>query len=233
MSAMTFSTDAGMGDATALVARLRAKFGPFAAVVAIHLVLFYLISTGLLTRMVEVALPEAVMVTFVPPPPPPKPAAPAAPKIVAVATVRPPPPVIVPPTPTVQIAIQNTITVTQAAAAVVNEAPAAPVAVAAPPAPVSPGPKTITSGVEYVQAPQPVYPQMSKRMGEQGKVVLLVLVNEKGMPDQVKVQTSSGSSRLDEAGRQAALRALFKPHVEDGHPVAVYVIVPLTFQLAS
>jgi protein TonB len=233
MSAMTFSTDPGMGDPTAVVAKLRAKFGPFAAVLAIHAVLFYLISSGLLHRMAEVALPQAVMVSFVAPPPPPKPATPAAPKVVSVATVRPPPRVVVPPTPIVQVQVQNTITASPPAAPVASEAPAAPVVVAAPPAPPSTGPKTISSGVEYIQAPQPVYPTMSKRMGEQGKVVLLILVNEKGMPDQVKVQSSSGSSRLDEAGRQAAMRAVFKPHVEDGHPVSVYVIVPLTFQLAS
>jgi protein TonB len=70
-------------------------------------------------------------------------------------------------------------------------------------------------------------------MGEQGKVVLRILVNEKGLPDQVHVQTSSGFARLDEAGRQAALRALFKPYMEDGRPVAVFVIVPLNFTLAS
>ncbi|MDQ2989085.1 MAG: energy transducer TonB, partial [Pseudomonadota bacterium] len=103
---------------------------------------------------------------------------------------------------------------------------------AAPPAPVA-GPRTITSGVEYIRAPQPDYPALSKRMGEQGKVVLRILVNEKGLPDQVTVQTSSGFARLDEAGRQAALRALFKPHMEDGRPVAVFVIVPLNFQMAS
>lgn len=233
MSAMTFSTDPGMGDPTAVVAKLRAKFGPFATVIGIHAVLFYLISSGLLHRMAEVALPQAVMVTFVAPPPPPKPATPAAPKVVSVATVRPPPRVVVPPTPIVQVPVQNTITASPPSAQVAVEAPAAPVVVAAPPAPPSTGPKTITSGVEYIQAPQPVYPTMSKRMGEQGKVVLLILVNEKGMPDQVRVQSSSGSTRLDEAGRQAALRAVFKPHVEDGHPVSVYVIVPLTFQLAS
>ncbi|MFZ3290481.1 MAG: energy transducer TonB, partial [Telluria sp.] len=102
-------------------------------------------------------------------------------------------------------------------------------AAAAPPA----APRTITSGVEYIHAPQPVYPQLSRRMGEQGKVILRILVNEKGLPDQVLVQTSSGSARLDEAGRQAALRALFKPYLEDGRAVAVFVIVPLNFQLAS
>ena len=74
---------------------------------------------------------------------------------------------------------------------------------------------------------------MSRRLGEQGTVLLRILVNEKGLAEKVLVQTSSGSSRLDEAGRQAALRALFKPHLEDGRAVAVYVLVPLNFQLPT
>jgi protein TonB len=132
----------------------------------------------------------------------------------------------------------------QADAVSLDEEPTQPEQVAAAPAPRSSAPaaptpvpdskpKTVTTGVEYIQAPKPIYPLMSKRMGEQGRVMLRILVNIKGMPDQVQVQTSSGSARLDEAGRQAALRAQFKPFMEDGHPVAVYVIVPLNFQLSS
>ncbi len=232
MSAMTFSTHTGHGDAGALVAKLRAKMAPLAVVGLIHAVLFYMMYSGMLTRLVDVALPKAVIVEFVKPPqPPPAPEAPAVPKTVALT----PPPIVVPPVPVVQIAVQTTITAPPVAAVVTEKAPApaAVVAVAAPPTPAPAGPRTITSGVEYIQAPQPVYPQMSRRMGEQGKVVLRVLVNEKGLPDQVLVQTSSGSSRLDEAGRQAALRALFKPHLEGGRAVAVYVIVPLNFTLAT
>jgi protein TonB len=62
-------------------------------------------------------------------------------------------------------------------------------------------------------------------------VVLRILIGETGQPEQVTVQKSSGFANLDEAGRQAALRALFKPHMEDGKPVAVFVLVPLNFQL--
>ena len=229
---MTFSTTPDLGDAGAMLARLRAKFGPVSVVLLIHVVLFYLIYSGTLTRMVQTAMPKAVMVSFVATPAP-KAAPPAPPKTVTIAHA--PPPVIVPPIQ-IQIAVQNTITVPQVVAAVAEKspepAPPAP-AVSTPPAPPLAGPKTITSGVEYINPPQPVYPQMSKRLGEQGKVVLRVLINEKGLPDQVVVQTSSGSARLDEAGRQSALRALFKPHLENGRATAVYVIVPLNFQLAT
>jgi protein TonB len=229
MSAMTFSTTHDLDGHAVLVDRLRTKFGPIATVIAVHALLFYVISSGLLSRVAQVALPDAVMITFVTPPPPPA-APPAAPKVVSLAP--PPPSVVVPPTQLQIAPVEPTITATPPAP-VAERAPAAVVVAAAAPAAGSSGPKTITTGVEYIQPPQPVYPSQSRRMGEQGKVVLRVLVNEKGMADQVVVQSSSGSARLDEAGRQAALRALFKPHVEDGRPVSVFVIVPLNFQLAS
>jgi protein TonB len=140
--------------------------------------------------------------------------------------IAPIPAVVIPPA-------ENTISVAQppaAAAPVATPAPAVTAPVAAPPAPATP--RLITSGVEYLQSPAPVYPAMSKRMGEQGKVVLRVLVNDKGLPEQVQVHASSGFARLDEAARQAVLRALFKPHVEEGRAVPVYVLVPLNFKLA-
>lgn len=232
MSAMTFSSGPDLGDARASWEKMRAKFGPLATVVVAHAILFYFIYSGLFTRVIDVALPKAVMVAFVPLAP--EKAPPVAPKVVPVVQLQPP---VVPqvPIPVVQIAQQpNSITVEQAA--VPMEKPAVqPVAVAAaaPAAPAAGAPKTITSGIEYILPPQTVYPQMSKRMGEQGKVVLRILVNEKGHPDQVQVQTSSGFARLDEAGRQAGMRAVFKPRFEDGRPVAVYVIVPVNFQLAT
>jgi protein TonB len=102
-----------------------------------------------------------------------------------------------------------------------------PVVEAPPPAPL---PKII-SGVEYLKAPEPEYPPLSKRMGEEGRVILRVLVNEKGHPDQVNVQQTSGSSRLDDEARQAILRSQFKPHIEDGKAIAVYTIIPITFHL--
>jgi protein TonB len=89
----------------------------------------------------------------------------------------------------------------------------------------------MVSGVEYIQAPQPEYPTIARRNGEQGKVMLRVLVNEKGRAERVEIQQSSGSPRLDEAARQAALRALFKPHLEDGKAIAVFAMVPINFSI--
>ena len=57
MSTMTFSTSPDLGDATAWVAKLRTKCGPLATVFAIHALLFYLIYSGMLTRIVDAAMP--------------------------------------------------------------------------------------------------------------------------------------------------------------------------------
>jgi protein TonB len=119
-----------------------------------------------------------------------------------------------------------------AAAPPMPEPPAAaPVAPAAPPAPAAPTPPKTVSGVEYVRPPQPDYPPISKRMGEEGKVMLRVLVSERGHPEKVDIQKSSGFTRLDEAARQAAMQALFKPHLDDGKPAAVYALIPINFSI--
>lgn len=111
-------------------------------------------------------------------------------------------------------------------------APQAPAAVVhhAPLAPAERGPVTISS-VEYLQPPKPDYPIGAKRAGEQGKVVLRILIDERGMPERVDIQQSAGFPRLDDAARAAALRAVFKPHLEDGRAVPAYVLVPINFAL--
>lgn len=91
-------------------------------------------------------------------------------------------------------------------------------------------PKTV-SGVEYIRAPAPEYPRLSKRMGEEGEVLLKVLVNQHGRAERVDIKRSSGSPQLDEAARLAAMQALFKPHMEDGRPTAVYAVIPIKFAI--
>lgn len=87
------------------------------------------------------------------------------------------------------------------------------------------------SSVEYLQPPKPVYPLSAKRAGEQGKVIVRVLVDDNGRPERADIRESAGYPKLDEAAREAVLRASFKPHVEDGHAVPVYVLVPISFNL--
>lgn len=87
------------------------------------------------------------------------------------------------------------------------------------------------SVVAYRQAPAPVYPSVSRRLGEQGQVVLRVLVDVHGKAAQTQVEQSSGYRRLDEAAVTAVRRAVFRPHQIDGKPVPVWVLLPFDFNL--
>ena len=111
------------------------------------------------------------------------------------------------------------------------EAPPAPSALPAPPAPPMPAQPKQVSEVEYVRAPQPSYPVLSRRAGEQGKVILRVLINPQGVPEEAQIRTSSGFPKLDEAARRAALGAAFRPYREGGQPIPVWTLIPINFSL--
>lgn len=68
-------------------------------------------------------------------------------------------------------------------------------------------------------------------MGEQGKVVLRVLVSAVGDPAKVEVRTSSGSEVLDEAALDAVKHWRFVPARKGEQPVEAWVLVPITFTL--
>ena len=213
----------------------RSKFVPLTLILVLHVAAFYAIQSGLLSRVVSAAMPAIMTVSIIAPPAPPKPPTPSVPKTVELSA--PVPRAVIPPLPLIAVApTEPTITPPQPsraeAAPPATSAPAAPSTPApSPPAPAPSTPRTVSS-VEYIKAPQLVYPNLSRRLGESGTVVLRILINEKGLPEQILVHKSTGYSNLDEAGRQAAMRALFKPMIENGKPVPVDVLVPLTFQLS-
>ena len=92
-------------------------------------------------------------------------------------------------------------------------------------------PKVI-SNVEYVRAPRVEYPAVSRRLREEGRVVLRVLIGRSGRAEQVEVQKSSGSPHLDEAAIKAAREALYRPYSENGEVISVWALVPTLFELS-
>jgi protein TonB len=83
----------------------------------------------------------------------------------------------------------------------------------------------------YLQNPAPAYPALSRRLHEEGRVVLRVLVNTTGAADQVQLQTSSGFARLDESARTAITRWKFVPAKRGAQPIADWVLIPVNFRL--
>jgi protein TonB len=67
--------------------------------------------------------------------------------------------------------------------------------------------------------------------GEQGVVLLSILVNEQGGVSEVRVITSSGSSSLDEAATSAVKAWRFHPGRRGAQAVASWVQVPIRFRL--
>jgi len=117
-------------------------------------------------------------------------------------------------------------------AAVPTVPPPAPVAVAAPapaPAPVTPP----SFNADYLKNPAPAYPALSRRLQEEGKVVLRVFVNEQGTPAEVELKSSSGFARLDGVALETVKHWKFLPARRGADPIAAWVLVPISFSLRS
>jgi protein TonB len=124
---------------------------------------------------------------------------------------------------------------TEAAQPIAPEAPPAPapaqtVAMVAAPAPVAAVTPPIFNAA-YLDNQPPSYPTLSRRLGEQGRVVLRVLVDTNGGAGQVEVRASSGSERLDESARATVSRWKFVPAKRGGEPFAEWVLIPISFKL--
>ena len=74
---------------------------------------------------------------------------------------------------------------------------------------------------------------MSRRLGEEGKVRLRVLVSPEGRVLQIQVLAGSGFSRLDAAARELVGRWRFLPATKGGAMVQGWVEIPIVFQLRS
>jgi protein TonB len=112
--------------------------------------------------------------------------------------------------------------------------PASASAVAAPPvaAPTAPPqPTQPRFDADYLDNPKPTYPTLSRRMGEEGRVVLRVHVAASGLPLDVALHAGSGSSRLDQAALDAVRRWKFVPARLGSETVAATVLVPIVFSL--
>jgi len=110
--------------------------------------------------------------------------------------------------------------------------PAAPVAATAPAAQSAPV-SAVRFDAAYLQNPAPRYPPLSRRLGEEGKVLLKVRVTSAGLPSSVELEKSSNFERLDEAARQVVANWRFVPARRGDEAIEASVIVPIVFRLDS
>lgn len=132
----------------------------------------------------------------------------------------------VPQQPPVQLAAPET-THSPSPIVVAPPPPAAPVV--APPAPVQTTQPRFDA--DYLDNPKPSYPPLARRMGEEGRVVLRVLVAPDGSAGEVLLHASSGSPRLDGSALATVHRWKFVPARRGTDAVAAWVLVPIVFTL--
>lgn len=220
------------------------------AVVALHVGMLWLFQTGLLTRATELLVPAEVLVRLIEPAviapvapkvspalEPPRPvdrpspapvavAKPARPRAEAAPQIEPLPQAVAEPAPPTQT----------------SPAPNAPTGLATPPqsaaiaaAPTAPSPpvQLPSSDADYLQNPEPKYPENSQRLNEQGTSTIRVLIGADGLPQRAEIGKSSGFDRLDRAALATVMRWRFVPGKRNGVPEAMWFSVPIVWKLTS
>ena len=215
--------------------RLNRNFAITGSVVLFHIAALWALQNGLIRRAIEVVVPVQMLSEMVSPPAPkadtppeppkPKPQEPVAKQAVQTRSPAPQP-----------LAIPDTAPAPNAPTGVVAAQPA----VAASPAPAVPSPAPAapaklelpSSTADYLLNPKPAYPSFSKRLGEQGKVILRVFVAADGKPEKVELKSSSGFERLDKAAITAVWQWRFVPGKRAGVAEAAWAPdVPIVFNL--
>jgi len=136
------------------------------------------------------------------------------------------------PSPRAPDAVTAPQPITSSAPVVAEVAQTAPAALPAPPAPPAPPRVDLpSSSADYLNNPTPPYPPLSKRMGEQGRVVIRARIEVNGSASKAEVRTSSGYERLDQAALQTVKRWRYLPGKRAGVPEAMWFNIPINFVL--
>lgn len=203
-----------------------------ASVVVLHVFVLWALQSGLMHRAVEVIIPGEILSDII---------SPQAPQQARQSPTPTPPrkPEPQPPKPQAQ-PVQAQQTVTPEPSPLVAPAAAAPAAIEAstvaamPAAPPAPAPVRIeppTSDAAYLNNPRPAYPALSRRLGEQGKVVVRVLIGIDGKAEQVEIRRSSGYDRLDQSALATVRSWRYAPGKRNGIPEAMWFEVPIIYLL--
>ncbi|HQW19398.1 MAG TPA: TonB family protein [Rhodocyclaceae bacterium] len=189
-------------------------------VVLLHVVIAYALLTGLARKVIEVVRApietriieekKKIAEPDAPPPPPPK--------------LAPPPPPFIPP-PEVNIALP-TVASANAITAVTTALPKAP-----PPVARHDGVRTAPVIDAARSCEKPEYPAASRRMEEEGTVVLRFLIDVDGRVLDSRIEKSSSYDRLDQAARVALSKCKFKAGTVDGKPEQSWANLKYTWRL--
>ena len=101
------------------------------------------------------------------------------------------------------------------------------------------GEETVMPGALQMAYPRyqsndpPSYPGLARKRGQEGTVILQVLVNEQGRVEDLQIENSSGFGQLDRAALSAVRKWNFEPGRQGEERIAMWVRVPVTFKLKN
>lgn len=107
------------------------------------------------------------------------------------------------------------------------EPPRPQAAAPVPPAPVTPP----RSDAAYLNNPRPAYPLAARRRGDQGTVLIRVLVTTEGLAAGVSLEKTSGHPALDESALSAVKSWRFVPARQGGQAIESPYVVPIVFKV--
>jgi protein TonB len=191
-------------------------------IIALHVGFFWALKQGLVRAGMQLVQDFSIMDLPPPPPPPENLEEPPPPPPVDV-----PPPVVPPPLidlpsfegPTTAITVQ-----------VRQEQPRA--APQAPPRQVQITPPRIKArGDRIAAAINACYPSASRRLSEEGRVVVTITIGADGRAGAMSVAQKSGFDRIDAAAECVIRKLPFEPGKRDGVPVEAQATLPIVFKL--
>ena len=225
----------------------RRNLAVIAGVLSLHVLALWALQTGLLYKAAEMVIPVEAIASLdaqTKSPPALKKPEPVKPVVLQPREAPQPAPAPVPspavPVPApVPVAIQEAIPTPNSAAGTSAIQPGpSPIGTSPAASKSANGPTTVASKVElpsssaeYLHNPKPIYPNASKRRGEQGMVLVSVLIGADGVAQDAKVKTSSGFELLDQAALNTVKSWKYVPGKRGGVPEAMWFNVPINFVL--
>jgi protein TonB len=85
----------------------------------------------------------------------------------------------------------------------------------------------------FLDQKKPAYPEMARTAGIEGKVFVSVLIAEDGRPLKAKVmkRVPPDCNVFDDVAIRSVMESRYYPGIQNGHPVKVWLTVPIRFQL--
>lgn len=86
---------------------------------------------------------------------------------------------------------------------------------------------------QFVNQVKPIYPEIARKGGIEGKVIVRVLIDKDGKPKKAQIVKNPGIDIFDEAAIEAVMQSTYSPAIQNGRPVKCWMTIPINFRLTG